>query len=134
MVDKKDADKESLIGYIAGKAKLRWFIDTAHINYDLAIRKLAVSDGYKVFTAGNTELALKYYAFENMKKSTSTNIYTRPGAAHQKLFVHDGKKPCFGHNKEGCSRDEKTCNYGHWCSHCGSRSFTYAPWLPQGMN
>ena len=91
-----------------GKAKLGRLIDAANVNYDLAVRKLAVSDGYKAFTAGNPEQALKYYAFEYMKKPSS-NISTRPGTAHQKLFVHDGKKPCFSHNKEeGCSRDEKT--------------------------
>ena len=78
VVDKKDADEESLIGfikhigYMAGKAKSGRFVDAAHINYDLAVRKLAVSDGYKAFTAGNPELALKYYAFEYMKKPSST--------------------------------------------------------------
>ena len=33
--------------------------------------KTRYSDGYKVFTAGNPELALKYYTFEYMKKPTS---------------------------------------------------------------
>ena len=42
-----DADEESLIGfikhtgYMAGKAKSGRFVDAAHVNYDLAVRKLA---------------------------------------------------------------------------------------------
>ena len=71
MVNKKDADEESLNGFIkhigcmVGKAKSGWFIDAAHVN--LAVRKLTVSNSYKVFTAGNPEQALIYYALEYMK-------------------------------------------------------------------
>ena len=43
VVDKKDADEESLIGfikhmgYMVGKAKSGRFVDAAHVNYDLAV-------------------------------------------------------------------------------------------------
>lgn len=132
VLDKKDLDLQDLrrfvkhIKYMSGKAKSGRFLDQAHASYDLAIRKLAVTDGYDAFCAGNPELALRYYAFESMrtqnaKSSASGSKYGQSSTKH--LFCKDGKKPCFPHNKDdGCSRDEKTCNFGHWCSRCGSKS------------
>ena len=46
------------------RAKSDRFTNTAHAQYDLAVRKLAIDDGFKAFTAGNPELSLKYYALE----------------------------------------------------------------------
>ena len=127
----KDLDVNSLkqfvkhIGYMAGKAKSGRFMDQAHANYDIAIRKLAAKEGFEAFSAGNPELALKYYAFEYMRKPSGVAGlgYSRTQSGTKQLFIRDGKKPCFSFNKEeGCSRDDKTCNFGHWCSRCGSRS------------
>lgn len=132
VLDKKDVDVHDLkrfimhLKYVASKAKSGQFTDKAHASYDLAIRKLAVDNGFDAFCAGNPELALQYYAFESMRG------YTAKGGSHgakastsntKQLFMKDGKKPCFAYNKEeGCNRDEKTCNFGHWCSKCGGKS------------
>ena len=96
VVDRKDVDADSLIGfikhicYIAGKAKSGRFVDAAHVNYDLAVRKLAFSDGFKAFSADNLEIALKYNAFEFMKKPSSmTAPSNKPGVSYQKLFTRD---------------------------------------------
>ena len=55
---------------MAGKAKSGRFLDQAHASYDIAIRKLATKEDFNAFSAGNPELALKYYAFEYMKKAS----------------------------------------------------------------
>ena len=73
MIDSKDTSREDYrrfvrhIGYIAGRAKSDKFSNAAHAQYDLAVRKLALDDGFKAFTAGNSELSLKYYALEFLK-------------------------------------------------------------------
>lgn len=110
------------IGYMAGKAKADRYTDSAHARFDIAVRKRAAKHGFAAFSAENSEASLKYYALEYMKERKSGGAGKGGGAAKQ-LFTRDGKRPCFGFNKEGgCSRDEKTCSYGHWCSKCGSRA------------
>lgn len=128
----KETDGDNLvrllkhIGYIACKAKSGTFIEKAHASYDRAVRRLAVDDGFQAFTAGNPDLALKYYSFEYMKKAggggVNSGAHGSPGRS-KKLYVKEGKKPCFAFNKEeGCARDDRTCNFGHWCSRCGNKS------------
>lgn len=138
VLDKKDIDVQDLrrvvkhIKYISGRAKSGQFQDRAHASYDLAIRKLATTDGYEAFGAGNAEVALQYYAFEYMRGHSSKGAYGGVKNSHantntKQLFSKDGKKPCFAYNKEeGCTRDDKTCNFGHWCSRCGSRTHVRA--------
>ena len=59
----------SHIVFIAGKAKTFKFQDTAHTLYDTAVLKLAAKDGFEAFSAGNTDLALRYYSFEHLRES-----------------------------------------------------------------
>ncbi len=135
VLDTRDTDYDCLrkfikhIGYMAGKAKSGIFLDKAHNLYDQSVRKLATSEGFNAFSAGNAEYSLKHYTYENMKKHAGSSGQRGAGGSYggggKNLFTRGGKKPCFSHNKEGgCSRDERTCGYGHWCSRCGSRSHT----------
>ena len=55
---------------MAGKAKSDRFMEKALANYDIAIRKLAATEGFEAFCVGNPELALNYYAFEYLRKPT----------------------------------------------------------------
>ena len=71
------------------------------------------------------ELGLQYYAFEYMRKpgggQAMDSAKSQSGTKH--LFIWDGKKSCFSFNREEeCTRDEKTCNFGQWCSKCSGRS------------
>lgn len=112
------------IGYISCKAKHNNFTNNAHIAYDAGVRKLAQKQGFQAFAVGNSDLSLRHYAYENIRDIKKSTV-TKTGAtnASNRLFTREGKKPCFAHNGEqGCSRDNSTCDYGHWCSRCGSRS------------
>lgn len=111
----------SHIGYMAGKAKGGRYLDSAHAKYDLGIRKLAAKSGFAAFTGGDPEVSLKYYSLDFCKeKKSSSSKYGRGGG---KPYSRDGKKPCYLYNRSsGCTRDAKSCNFGHWCAKCGSRS------------
>ena len=103
---------------MSGKAKSGRFMDTAHARYDVAIWKQAAKSG---FSRGNAEVSLIYYSLEYIKEKKAG--YHKSGGGVGKVYTGDGKKPCFLYNKElGCTRDAKTCSYGHWCSRCGSRT------------
>ena len=108
------------IAFLAAKAKADKFLDCAHVHYDLAIRKLCVKQGFAAFTAGNSDLALKYYAFENLKPK---RLGTGTKAPATRAFVKDGKRPCYDYNKvDGCTKSAGSCPYGHWCARCGSKA------------
>ena len=108
------------IALMSSKGKNDQFLNSAHVHYDLAVRKLCVKNGFSAFSTGNTDLVLKYYAFENIK-TRRTGTGTKP-PAQRRPFTRDGKRPCYDHNnKDVCSRGT-SCAYGHWCAICGSRS------------
>ena len=44
-------------------------MDQAHANYDMVVHKLAVKDGLGAFSTGSSELVLKYYAYEYVKRA-----------------------------------------------------------------
>lgn len=109
--------------YLATKAKSDKFIETSHVNYDIATRKLAQDIGFKAFRYGNNEASMEYYVVENFKSHTKNKSYAGTHSAKSAGYTKDGKKPCYRWNREsGCSRGEDVCLYGHWCSSCGSES------------
>ena len=108
------------ITYISGKAKGDRFYDNAHVNYELEVRKLAEVQGFSAFTGGNAEIATQLYTIENLrpKHSKASNYNAQRSSVH----VKDGKRPCYRWNKDGCSKDETSCGFGHWCARCGAKS------------
>lgn len=117
-------DAQSLfshLAYMASKAKHELFKDTAHTRYDTAIRKMAEKEGFAAFTAGNAAASLIHYGHEAIRAKTKSSVTT--AAKGLKTFERGGKRACFPWNKEvGCDRREDDCDFGHWCSKCGSRS------------
>lgn len=104
--------------FMASRAKQNDFQDSTHVDYDIDIRKLAEVEGFAAFGSRNTGLAMFHYGMHNMrqrKTSTSTRKTSN--------FTKDGKTGCYKWNKEsGCGRLDDVCNFGHWCSKCGSKS------------
>ena len=109
----------SHLTYIAAKAKHEVFNDTAHVMYDTAIRKLAEHEGFVAFTAGDAAASLIHYGHESMQAKAKSTV-TGAVKGHT-TFERGGKRVCFPWNKDSeCDRDG-TCEFGHWCSKCGSR-------------
>ena len=97
------------------------FRDSAHIEYDLAIRRLAETQGFAAFGSENNGISVTYYGAQNIRpKSTKPNQNSiRSPNEHMK----DRKRPCFRWNKDyGCTRSEEDCGFGHWCAKCGSKN------------
>lgn len=108
------------IAYMAGRAATDKFNDSAHVHYDLAIRKKAITEGFEAFKLGDSVYSIVHYSLENLKSKSAAKVKAHTGKSH--LFVKEGKRPCYRFNKEtGCDRDEERCGYGHWCAKCGSK-------------
>lgn len=106
------------IAYMSGKARADRFWYSAHIGYDTAVRKEAVKEGFGAFGPGNQEHALDHYSFENVRSRKAAGAQS---ADTGNVFIKDGKRPCYSHNKlEGCATAATECTYGHWCAKCGS--------------
>ena len=79
MIDQEDANSKDYIkfiqhiSFISSKAKSYKFNDKAHIIYDRHFRKLCEKEGYAAFGAGNQELALRFYSFENLRTKATPN-------------------------------------------------------------
>ena len=82
------------------------FNDKAHIVYDRHIRKLCEKEGYSVLGAGNQELALRFYSFEDLRTKSTTNAPRTP----RSVFTKDGIRPCYNFNKDtGCFLSKTDC-------------------------
>ena len=92
------------------------FKDSAHVEYDLTIRKLAESLGFEAFSQTNAGMSIKYYGAQNMHVSKAP--YTRRFEKYSKV-----KWTCFRWNREfGCAKSEEECGYTHACSKCYNKS------------
>ena len=107
------------VRFLASKAKRDRFLDSSHVSYDCAIRRIAEKEGMKAFNGGNPEHSITYYSCESMRNKNSSNLSNEKKS---NAYVKDGVKPCFNWNKGTCSREDGQCMYGHWCAKCGSRS------------
>lgn len=106
------------IQYIAGKAKSDKFVDTTHVNYDLAIRKEAETEGFGAFKGGDPEHSIAIYSVENLRPRSGKGNYQVN--AKTNVMSKDGKRPCYKFNGTGCK--DELCNFGHWCAKCGSKN------------
>ena len=97
--------------------------DGAHIEYDLAIRRLAETEGFAAFGNEHNGLSVTYYGVQNMRPKVSSKTI---GSSRKAIeFIKDGKKACFRWNTEyGRIRAEDECGYGHWCAKCGRKAIT----------
>ena len=94
------------------------FKDSMHIEYDIAIRRLADSLGFKAFSQTHLGISVKYYGAQNMKVHKAN--YAKRGGDRYSYQ----KKYCFHLNKEwGCSKTEEECGYRHVCSKCSSKNY-----------
>ena len=88
------------------------FVDSTHVEYDISVRKLAETIGFKAFSQ-NAGMSVKHYGAQNMRTSKSS---------YPKRFTDrfsDQRKTCFHWNKEfGCPKTEEECGYPHACSKC----------------
>ena len=109
------------LDFLTVRAMRKHFKDAAHIEYDLAIRRLAETQRFAAFSSDNNGISVTYYGAQNMRpKSTKTgqNSIRRPNE-----YLKDGKRPCFRWNKEcGCTHSEEDCGFEHWCAKCSTKS------------
>lgn len=108
------------ISYIAGKDKCDKFNDSAHVNYDTAVRKVAEEEGFKAFRRGDPELSIVHFSIENFKVKSTPRQASRT-ASRQGGYSKEGKRPCYKWNRDtGC--DDTACEFGHHCAKCGSKN------------
>lgn len=106
------------ICFMSSRARQNDFHDSTHIEYDKDIRKLAEVEGFAAFGTKNTGVGMFHYGMHNMRQRKSVGAVRKTSS-----YTKDGKLGCFKWNKEaGCSRTDEVCNFGHWCSKCGSKS------------
>ena len=107
--------------FIAIRAMHDDFKDSAHVEYDTAIRKIAETWGFAAFSSAHNGMSVIHYGAQNMRTKKLAN----PAGGGRRTGGHtqDGKRSCFIWNKEsGCPKSEEACGFGHWCSKCGSKS------------
>lgn len=97
------------------------FKDSAHVEYDLAVRVVAETKGFGAFSKANTGMSVSFYGAQHMRpKSSKTTGKTKTNKGE---YTKDGTRPCYKWNQEGgCARTDSDCNYGHWCAKCGAKS------------
>ena len=107
--------------FIAIRAMHDDFKDSAHVEYDTAVRKAAETWGFAAFSSAHNGMSVIHYGAQNMR--TKKPVTTVGGGRRTGGHTQDGKRSCFIWNKEGgCPKSEESCGFGHWCSKCGSKS------------
>lgn len=97
------------------------FKDSAHVEYDTAIRKMAESMGFAAFSKAQNGTSVLHYGAQNMRPKK--HVASAGGARKAAPRVQDGKRSCFHWNREaGCPKTEDSCGFGHWCGKCGSKA------------
>ena len=84
--------------YLASKAKSDKFVESSHVNYDIATRKMAQEIGFQAFKYGNNEASMEYYVVENFKSRSSTtrpSVSLRYYSSKSAGYTKEGKKPCY---------------------------------------
>ena len=98
------------------------FKDSAHVEYDSAIRKVAEVEGFAAFTSANNGISVIHYGAQNMRQKKAyggAHNYGRRSTGN----THEGKRCCFKWNREsGCASTDDKCPYNHRCAKCGSKS------------
>ena len=90
--------------FISVRAMHNDFINSTHVEYDMAIRKLVESIGFEAFSQKYTGMSVKHYGAQNMHMSK--NSYSK----HFNERLSDQRKTCFFWNKEfGCPNTEEEC-------------------------
>lgn len=74
------------IVFLSSKAKCDKFVDSCHVQYDLAVRKRAVKEGFKAFTAGDQECSVAVYSIENLRSRAGTK-HTTPYTMRRFLTI-----------------------------------------------
>lgn len=108
------------IYFISHRARSGEYLDSAHADYDLGIRKLAEKKGFEAFSSANTGKSVLHYGHEGSRKQKTTST----GYSDRKRGVRGGRQntACYAYNSEqGCLRKEGDCRYDHKCSKCGGR-------------
>ena len=90
------------------------FTDSTHVEYELAVRKLAESIGFEAFSQAHTGMSVEHYGAQNM------NITKGPYSKHFGEKVSKQRKTFF---QFGCPRSKKECGYPHACSKCYCKSY-----------
>lgn len=106
------------IVFLSLRARTGEYFDTAHIEYDAAIRTLAEDIGFAAFSCANRGASVLPYGSLNIKgRRAGANNY-QPRSSGQ---LHT-KRPCYAWNGEqGCSRGEDECRFSHVCSRCNGK-------------
>ena len=103
--------------FISVRAVHNGFVDSTHVEYDIAVRKLAESVGFEAFSQKDAGMSVKHYGALNM--CTSKSSYPK----HFTDRSSDQRTTCFHWNKEfGCPKTEEECSYPHTCSKCFSKT------------
>ena len=105
------------INFLGNRAMYNDFYDSAHINYDNAVRKLAETEGFSAFAQGSNGASVIHYGNQNMRGGKSSNTFKQKRPSGQQ-----GKRACYAWNGEqGCARSEEECRFAHICSRCALR-------------
>ena len=102
------------INFLCNRAMNNDFYDSAHINYDNAVRKLAETEGFAAFAQGSNGASVIHYGNQNMRGGKPSGIFKQ-----KRPSVQQGKRACYAWNGEqGCPRSEDECRFAHICSRC----------------
>ena len=105
------------IAFVSNRAMTGDFKDSAHVEYDTAIRREAESVGFAAFTTAHTGISVLHYGAQNMKHK---NSYSTGGGKRPYAGVG---RACYKWNSDtGCAKNESDCYYRHFCSKCGLKS------------
>ena len=130
VIDNKDIDVVDMknylrhLSYLAHKAGPKVFVQEAVIDYDKAVRAKAEENGMKAFTAGDVELTLLYFGYENTVAGNSASKQSQKsggtgtngqGAKKQALRCH-----LFNFEESGCPKGG-SCKFPHVCKKCGAK-------------
>lgn len=113
------------LNFISVRAMHDSYKDTAHIQYDAAVRKEAEYKGFAAFSQANNGASVIHYGSENMRqKKAGVQGAGQSSRRSGGLGVEKaGKRNCFRWNREGgCDKGEDECGFGHWCAKCGSKA------------
>ncbi len=114
------ADYRALLehmAFISNRAMTGDFKDSAHVEYDMAIRRKAESVGFVAFTKSYTGISVLYYGTQHLryKNTFSTTVGRRPS--------QNVNRACYKWNSDaGCPKLESECFFGHFCSKCGLKN------------
>ena len=106
------------LNFISHRARHNDFLDSAHVEYDLAIRKTTETMGLEAFSSECIGSSVLHYDAQNMrvKKPAFGGFDKRTGT------VSKASRACYAWNSEqGCSRTVEECRFEHICSKCGTK-------------